>query len=196
MSNNITSNFLNAIQKHANMQKAEIEKELKKYREQQISEGKERALKDAYNLIQNELATKRSTIISEYSEKAADSKRDLYKKRLEMVDHIRTDVIKKLDEFTKTDRYDEYLKRSLEQISNYIGDSSCVLYIRECDKDRINRAADAVIAISEISADDSIKIGGIKAYIEDQGIIIDDSLDSTLDQKMDIFISECSLKVN
>lgn len=194
MSNNITSNFLNAIQKHAVMQKEKIENDLQVFREKQINEGKELALRDAYNLIQNELSSRRSSIISEYSGKASESRRSLYKRRLEMINEVKSDVIKKLEQFTQSSKYEDYIKHSLELIKDFSGDSSCILSIRPCDKNIIERFTE-IIDVEKTVEDESIAIGGVKAYIQDKGIIIDESLDSKLDDKINDFISVCGLKV-
>lgn len=192
MIQNKTSNFLKAIENYSRAQIDEIEKETEEYRQAQLNEGKERALRDAYNLIQTELNTSKSAVISEYSRKIADSKRNLYDRRNEMISEIRKDVIKKLSDFTKTDEYAVFIENSLKNTKKYINDEECIIEISKNDS-KTKESIKKHLNVQDVK--ETGITGGYKAYAPSLGIMIDESLDSRLDDQMEIFIQQCGLKV-
>ena len=195
MTTNKTSHFLSAIEKHAKMQKAEIEQEIEEFRTREINEGKEKALKDAYYLIQEELNSKKSSIISDYSLKASDLKKDLYLTRIKMSEKIRDDVTERLISFSKSKEYKKYITDSCEKIRETVQDKECTVYIKEDEDETIKQLISDKLDVRDFITDREISIGGIKVYVGDMGILLDDSLNSRLDEEMDKFIQTCDLKV-
>ena len=71
----------------------------------------------------------------------------------------------------------------------------CVLYVNERDLG----AAEGIKALfggsTEVRADKTIKIGGIRGYCASMGIIADETLDSKLEAQREWFVENAALSV-
>ena len=112
-----------------------------------------------------------------------------------MTGKIRDDVKSRLISFSKSGEYKKHITDSCEKIRDVISDNGCTVYIRENEDETVKRLISDKLDVRDFATDRDISIGGIKVYAGDMGILIDDSLDSRLDEEMDKFIQTCDLKV-
>lgn len=192
--NSKTSSFLRAINKYAQQQSAEILREAEEFKKQEIEKATQEGLKDAYNLIQKEISFKKASIISEFSKKEQESRNELFKKRNEIVKDVFEKAQNKLKEFTTTEEYKSYIRKSANEIAGVFENNACVIYLNEKDADKAEIVRD-VITNCDIQFDNSIAIGGIKGYCETLNILADDTLDSKLSLKHQWFCENSGLKV-
>lgn len=189
-----TSSFLEAINKYAQQQSEEIRLEAAKIKQEAVDKATQEGINDAYKLIQKEISTKKAEIVSEIAKEEYESRTRLFEKRKEIVNKVFDEAVKKLEEFTVSDEYLNFLKSSAEKIKAEFGEKSCTVYISDKDADK-SQIISSVIEDCIILNDSSIKIGGIKAYCEDLSIILDDTLDTRLREQKLWFTENSGLKV-
>jgi len=189
------SKFLDAITQYAEKQKDKINKEVEEYKAQKIEQATRSGLQDAYDLIQRDITTRKAAIVTETSQKELSIRSSVFEERGRICDEIFKRASKKIVEYTNSPEYSDYLIRSAQNICNVIGkETKCIVYIREADM-KYHDSISAVISNAEYKADNSIKLGGIKAAATDSNILIDSTLDTALNDQRDWFVSNSGLKV-
>lgn len=188
------SKFLDAINRYAEKQKVMIGREVEEYKAEKIEQATEAGLQDAYQLIQRDIARRKSAIVTEYAQKKYDLRRSLFLQRQRMMDEVFAKATEKLLTYTSTDAYREGFLRSAKKAAELVGDVPCVVLVNARDLALANDAA-AVFAQATVQEDNSVRIGGVKVLCEEKGVLIDDTLDSRLDEQRQRFPEYAGLKV-
>lgn len=185
--NSKTNSFLEAIEKYAEEQKSMMRAEVEAFREEQLKNANEEGTAAAFAFIQKEKAEFRSALAKENSLKETAVKRELFEKRNKMANLVFEEAYKKLEEFSKGKKYEEYIKESVKKISEYVGKSKVVVYIAEKDKSYESMIS-YVFTDYKLVYDSKIKLGGIRCYCEDLSIMADETLDSKFEYQKKVFV--------
>lgn len=188
------SKFLDAINKYAEQQKAQITQEIEDYKNTKIEQATEQGLQDAYDLIREDISRRKAVIVNDLAKKELALRNELFYERQTLADKVFDEARQKLVAFTETDDYNRFLGRSLAEIKVKCGTARCDIAIAPTDEDKRGLIAD-VFPDARITADPHIQIGGIKANCPELGILMDDTLDSRLEEQRGWFIETCSMKV-
>ena len=188
------SKFLDAINKYAEQQKAQITQEIEDYKNTKIEQATEQGLQDAYDLIREDISRRKAVIVNDLAKKELALRNELFTERQTLADKVFDEAKQKLVAFTKTDDYNRFLGRSLAEIKVKCGTASCDIAIAPADEDKRGLIAD-VFPDAQITVDPHILIGGVKANCPELGILMDDTLDSRLEEQRVWFIETCSMKV-
>lgn len=188
------SKFLDAINKYAEKQKATISTEVEEYKNQRIEQATEQGLKDAYDLIQHDITRRKSSIVTEMSAKEHELRTRQFTKRQQISDEVFAKAKKKLIEFTDTVDYAAYLQKSAEEVKALFGDSAVAMLLSKKDM-QYAEVVKTILPDAEIKEDNTIRIGGIKAYSKAKGILADNTLDTKLEDQREWFIENSELKV-
>ena len=188
------SKFLDAINKYAEQQKAQITQEIEDYKNTKIEQATEQGLQDAYDLIREDISRRKAVIVNDLAKKELALRNELFYERQTLADKVFDEARQKLVAFTKTDDYNRFLGRSLAEIKVKCGTARCDIAIAPTDEDKRGLIAD-VFPDARITADPHIQIGGVKANCPELGIMMDDTLDSRLEEQRGWFIETCSMKV-
>ena len=188
------SKFLDAINKYAEQQKAQITQEIEDYKNTKIEQATEQGLQDAYDLIREDIARRKAVIVNDLAKKELALRNELFTERQTLADKVFDEARQKLVAFTETDDYNRFLGRSLAEIKVKCGTASCDIAIAAADEDKRGLIAD-VFPDARITVDPHILIGGVKANCPELGILMDDTLDSRLEEQRVWFIETCSMKV-
>lgn len=188
------SKFLDAINKYAEQQKAQITQEIEDYKNTKIEQATEQGLQDAYDLIRADVARRKAVIVSDVSQNELQFRSELFNERQQLCDKVFAEAEEKLRDYTKSADYTRFLGRSLEQIASKCGAAFCEVSIAPCDEDK-RELIQSSLPDAKITADPHITIGGIKAFCPSLGIMMDDTLDSRLKEQRQWFIESCGLKV-
>ena len=189
-----TSSFLKAINKYAQQQSDQIKHEVEEFKKQEIEKATKEGISDAYKLIQKEISIKKAQIVSDIAKREQESRKQLFIKRNEIVENVFCDVIKHLGEFTKTQAYIDYIRKSAEEIAELFDGNKCIIYIREADNDKTDIIR-AILDNCDITIDNTIEIGGIKGYCEELSLLSDDTFDSKIENEREWFAENSGLKV-
>ena len=188
------SKFLDAINKYAEQQKAQITQEIEDYKNTKIEQATQQGLQDAYDLIRADIASRKAVIVNDLAKKQLELRNELFRERQALADKVFAQAREKLTAFTKTADYADFLRRSLEEIKAHCGTAQCVVSIAPSDEEK-RSLIESVLPDAQIAVDQHILIGGIKANCPALGILMDDTLDARLEEQREWFIENCGMKV-
>ncbi|MEF2885891.1 MAG: V-type ATP synthase subunit E [Ruminococcus sp.] len=195
MPKNKTDNFLKAIRRYAKQQKSVMKGEVKQLKTERLKEAEEKAKRDSQRLIKDKLQETRTRQTAILAKKTQDGQRKLFIARSAMVEEVFKKAADKLVEYAKSDAYTSKLTDSAKAIADVFDGRDCVLYVNERDLG----AAEGIKALfggsTEVRADKTIKIGGIRGYCASMGIIADETLDSKLEAQREWFVGNAALSV-
>lgn len=192
---NKTNNFLNAIKKYADQQKRDMQEEIEAFRAEEMKKAEEEGLKAAYELIQHELANKKSVITRDIAKAEKESLDKLFLKRKEMTQTVFDKAVAKLNDYTSTQTYSEKLIEQAKEISKTFGNKSCVIYLNKKDLNKSEEIQKLFDGETSVEASIDIKIGGIKAYCKELGVIADNTLDTELYNQKEWFLENSELHI-
>ena len=190
-----TSNFLKAINKYAAEQRKEIKTRAEEFRKYELQKAEAEVLRDAYFLIQNEMAQMKKNIASEVSNVEIQKRKELFVKRQDIMDDVFKKACDRLLNFTQTQDYVGLLKKYASSISKILKKSGTVLYICKRDEGYADAIREAYGKICKVEVDDKIKIGGILAVNKAMSLIIDETLDSKLEEQKNWFAENSKLNI-
>lgn len=189
-----TDSFLKAIKKHALEKQELMRNEISDMKATAIKNAEKNAKADSDKLIREKLQEKRNEQRSILAKKSQQAQKELFIKRHKMTEKVFEMAKAKLIEFANTSAYNEKLLNSAKEMSELFGDNSCIIYINEKDMDKAD-SIKAVFKNAEITADNSIVIGGIKGFCPAMNIVADETIDTKLYAQKDWFIENSGLKV-
>ena len=187
--------FLEAIDKYALEQREKIKNDAKIVKEQEIEKAETEVLSDIYNMIQSEMAKIKAEIVGQISKKEMACKNSLLKNREQISKEVFNNVKDKLVEFTQTEEYINLLAKLAKDMSEILLENNTKLFINSADVKFKPFLEKAFEDRCTVEVDDNIKIGGIRGYNADMGIVIDETLDSKLEAQRDWFKEHSGLTV-
>ncbi|MDR0405098.1 MAG: hypothetical protein LBH37_04905 [Oscillospiraceae bacterium] len=187
-----TNNFLNAINKYAEEQRTKIRREGKNFKEKELEEAEREALKEAYSLIQKEMATVRSEVENEISKEELAGRREISKLKENICEDIFKLAKNALIRFTETDEYFQIIVDSLKKISEF-NLSETLFLLKAKDRRFFQNIKDLSHGKCEIEVSEKIEIGGIIAFNSKLNIFIDETLDAKLEREKKWFIANCGI---
>ena len=191
----ITNNFLNAIHKYAEKQKEEIKNDIEKRKAEELKQVEDESLKEAFELIQAQVAREKLNMTSELAKREQDSRKHIYSMRQQMTEEIFTNAALKLKEYAKTEEYGKALLKSAEKMAEMFKDNPVVLYMSPNDKKYYDQAAGKFYGKAEVKEDRTIEIGGLKCRCDNAKAIADDTMDTALMNQREWFTENSNLKV-
>ena len=193
VSNEKTSNFLEAINKYAEEQRNQSYAEVEQFKKEELEKAETESLNDAYVLIQKEMSQMRLAISSEVSRQNMARRKELFQKRQNITIEVFQKAANKLAEFTKTADYPVLLEKYAAQIAQVLNQPGTVLYIRKKDAALTARIQKAFGGDCIVEETNDIKLGGIRGYNPAMGLVADETLDSKLEDQREWFTETCGM---
>lgn len=195
MPKNKTDNFLKAIKKYAGAQKKAMEGEVKQLKSERLKEAEEKAKRDSEALKKQKLNEVHNSQTAKLATKTQEGQKQLYIARAQMTEEVFKLASDKLKAYAQTAEYRAKLGGSAKAVAELFGGKDCIIYVNERDIAEAEQFKSLFSAGSEVKADKTIQIGGVKAYCESMGIIADETLDSKLDLQREWFVENAELSV-
>jgi vacuolar-type H+-ATPase subunit E/Vma4 len=195
MPKNKTDNFLKAIKKYAGAQKKAMEGEVKQLKTERLKEAEEKAKRDSEALKKQKLNEVHNSQTAKLATKTQEGQKQLYIARAQMTEEVFKLASDKLKAYAQTAEYRAKLNDSAKAVAELFGGKDCIIYVNERDIAEAEQFKSLFSAGSEVKADKTIQIGGVKAYCESMGIIADETLDSKLDLQREWFVENAELSV-
>jgi len=195
MPKNKTDNFLKAIKKYAGAQKKAMEGEVKQLKSERLKEAEEKAKRDSEALKKQKLNEVHNSQTAKLATKTQEGQKQLYIARTQMTEEVFKLASDKLKAYAQTAEYRAKLNDSAKAVAELFGGKDCIIYVNERDIAEAEQFKSLFSAGSEVKADKTIQIGGVKAYCESMGIIADETLDSKLDLQREWFVENAELSV-
>ena len=190
-----TDNFLKAIKKYAGAQKKAMEGEVKQLKSERLKEAEEKAKRDSEALKKQKLNEVHNSQTAKLATKTQEGQKQLYIARAQMTEEVFKLASDKLKAYAQTAEYRAKLNDSAKAVAELFGGKDCIIYVNERDIAEAEQFKSLFSAGSEVKADKTIQIGGVKAYCESMGIIADETLDSKLDLQREWFVENAELSV-
>ena len=195
MPKNKTDTFLKAIKKYAGAQKKAMEGEVKQLKSERLKEAEEKAKRDSEALKKQKLNEVHNSQTAKLATKTQEGQKQLYIARAQMTEEVFKLASDKLKAYAQTAEYRAKLNDSAKAVAELFGGKDCIIYVNERDIAEAEQFKSLFSAGSEVKADKTIQIGGVKAYCESMGIIADETLDSKLDLQREWFVENAELSV-
>ena len=112
-------------------------------------------------------------------------KRNLSKQTNLLEETIFKDVVKKLEDFMKTEQYITLLEQQILYVLNFSGNEEICIYLNASDFDK--KVLLETKTNTSLLIDETDFIGGIKAIIHKRNILIDCSFLSRLEEQKELF---------
>lgn len=190
-----TSSFLKAINKYAKDQRREIKSKANEFKKKELQKAEAEVLRDSYFLIQREMAQMRKGIDREVSKMEVESKRRLLERRRKITENVFKQAEDKLLTFTKSKDYLGELKKRAASISTVLKEQDIVLFVKKEDLKFEKELVESFEGSCQVKQNDDIKIGGILGYSEKVGLIVDETLDSKLENQRGWFAENSQLDI-
>ena len=208
-----SENFLKAIEKYAEEQRNKIRFESESFKKQELEKAEAEGIREAYTLIQREMAAIRTEISSQLSRDEMASRKKIFEKRNKMTENVFEKVTQRLVEFTKTTDYEKLMLESVKKIAQALKADDVIFFIKESDlkfadkikvaytaerlKDKklADKIKSAFSPSCEVKSSKEIKIGGITGRSASLGLIADETLDTKLDGQREWFYQNSGLRV-
>lgn len=184
-----------AINHYAQEQRDKIEHEVFEYKKRELEAAEVDVLTEAYRLIQNEMAEMRDRITREMAHREMDARKELLAKRQKITDEVFQKAAERLLAYTQTEKYAPMLEKSARELASVFQKPGTVLCIRPEDKKYEEIIRKAFGGDCVFHAADDIKIGGIRAYHAETGLMADETLDSELEEQREWFEENCGMAV-
>ncbi len=181
--------FRTQIDKQADEEIAEL---TAKIREKKNAAGKakaEFAAREALAQVRAEQNSAAAKFKKEFSRCDFETTKAVRAHRNELIEGFFAEISEELSEFTKSDKYDGYLKKSIGRAEDALG-KSCVILAALKDVDRVR-----ALTKNEVRADSSIMLGGICAMDEEKGLFADLSIDAALADEKGKFSDKAELRL-
>lgn len=188
------NSFINSIKDTAAEKRAAISAETKEMLNSERAEMEAQAKKSADDYIKAKTASIKLEAGRRISESAAECRKKVFSRRNEIADKTLSSVAEKLRAFTQSDEYKSFLFESAENILKIFGGGSITLLVRPEDM-KYESELEATLDVS-VSEDASIKIGGVKGINSIVTLLIDDTLDSRLEQQKRWFEENSGLYIS
>lgn len=190
------SKFIAAINNDADIRRKSIEHEVENFNQKELEKAKNEALEEAYALIQRETGRIKSKISIEYAEKEIAQRKELIEKRNQITEKVFEDARKKLTEFATSSLYQDWLVQKVQAALPLFQDADD-LQLLVCARDASLRAKllSALQNRAELIVSNEIQLGGFCLSSPSSGKILDDTLESRLENQHDWFLENSGLTI-
>lgn len=187
--------FYTAINHYAEEQRKRIEDEIDSFREKELSEAEIGVLTECYLMIQKEMAQTRVGIAREMAAKETELKREVLEKRRRITEEVFRRAAEKLKEFTGTERYADFLKKTAGQFASVLREPGTVIFLRPGDESHEEAIRESFGLPCAFQTLETIRIGGILAQNDKLGLSADGTLDALLENQREWFEEQSGLAV-
>lgn len=195
MPKNKTDNFLKAIKKYASAQKKAMKSETKQLKTERLRQAEIKAKQDSERMKREKLAKMRSRHTAMIAAQTQKAQKELFLTRTEMTEEVFRLAGEKLLAYAETPAYAQKLRESAKAIAALFGENDCVLYLNVRDMDASDELKAFFSGKTEVQADKTIQIGGVRGYCPSMRIIADETLDSKLEGQREWFVENANLSV-
>lgn len=183
------------IERLANLEEEKILSEAKELEEEAYNQIKAEAKKDAEVLLAKELVEISSSASVEASLSQEEKTKKLVNKRDEYVTNIFKEAKEKLVAFAASKDYQKYLVEHIEKIGKLYQMEDSTLELRKDDMRYKDELVKAYGLNLEVEVSDKIKIGGFIIENKATNVVVDESLDTALENQKDWFYKTSGLMI-
>lgn len=183
--------FRKAIQQQADEEIAAITAEMRERKEAAGKTRSELATKSALDSIKAEKSRISAHFRREMSKCDYELKKSVLTHRNELINEFFEETECRVKSFAESEAYSQYLTRALQKIRVSIAlDSATLIYARPQDVDAVR-----ALTSCEVTADSSIRLGGLRALCRVKNVYCDATLDMALEDAKRAFTEKTELRL-
>lgn len=190
-----TQKFFDAINQEAENKTQALTQKNKELLEQGLKKAEEKAKAQADAMIERERLLGEQALNRTVSANIRKARTSLTDKRAEITNRVFEDAKNKLLAFTKSDEYEEFLKRSVQHFAELFPEGDAVIYIKSEDESFAPVIKAAFKRECSVEADASIVIGGCRCKVKGGNVTADDTLETRLENQKDWFLHNSKMTV-
>ncbi len=179
--------FLNAIDEAAENESLEIRRQADEFRSFELNNAKEIAAESAKAYVKFEGNRHKVMTYSTVFDAGAKFRKEVHIEKSRIVSRISEAVLDKVKSFVESQDYIDFIEKSLKKITEVFDGDDFELYCNSNTFDKCKNIINNPITNSKIVFDETIIVGGLRAFCESKNIMIDDTLDSRFEKHIDMF---------
>ena len=183
------------IERLASKEEEKILNEAKELEEEIYNQIKAEAKKDADALLAKELVEISSNASVEASLSQEEKTKKLVETREAYVTKIFKEAKNRLNEFVNIEGYKNYIIKNMEKISSLYQMSDSILKLRQNDTKYADDLVKAYGIDLTVEVSDEIKIGGFIIENKATNVVVDESLDTALENQKEWFYKTSGLMI-
>ena len=183
------------IERLASLEEEKILAEAKELEAEAYQQIKAEAKKDADALLPKELVEISSNASVEASLSQEEKTKKLVETREAYVTKIFKEAKNRLNEFVNSEGYKMYLIKHMEKISSLYQMSDSILKLRQNDTKYADDLVKAYGIDLTVEVSDEIKIGGFIIENKATNVVVDESLDTALENQKEWFYKTSGLMI-
>lgn len=189
------SKFMQAITAYAEEQSRAMHREVEAFKEERLQRAEEEVLRESYALIQTEQNEIHRALSREMSLREMQARHALLGRRRDMMDSIFDRARRKLRDYAATPAYGEGLTRSMRRMTAMLPADGSVYAVAPRDEAYLPALRALCPAGSRVEMAADIELGGLRGLNAAAGVLLDDTLDSRLEQQRDWFTDHSGLTI-
>ncbi len=190
------SGFERSIMKVVAEKTEALQKELEEIKSREIEDYSSEIERDNRDMVTVNISNLKIDNEKLIAAKKAEYRKALYKKRDDYMNEVFLKTAKSLSDFASRAEYKSFLFSKIEFFRNKCCLSSSEIYISERDTKYKDEIIKIYTANCAVICDSTIKIGGAVLKNDEIGLIIDESLDSALEEQRAVFLEQSDFFIN
>lgn len=194
-SENKLDKFSSAVLQDAEENRQKILREIDEYRKSELEKAEEEVLREAYVLIQSEIADVKNKHSRKISIAELEGRRKLLLEREELADKVFAEAADRLRAFVTSEGYLKFLCGIVKRHAEKLPAGQLLIEVRGDDLQYSSVLAAAGGREAEVKANPAIRLGGVIVSCPARGLVIDETLDSRLNGQREWFTSQAGLSI-
>lgn len=190
-----TQKFFDAINQDSQDKKDALQKKNEELLAQGLKKASDKAKAQADAMIERERLLGEQELNRTVSYNIRKVRTTLTDKRAKITLKVFEDAKSKLEAFTLTQDYEQFLKKSAERFASLFEQGEAIIYV--CNKDK--KFAPVIKASfgrdCKVLVDDNITLGGMRCTVEGSSVIADDTLETRLASQKEWFLENSGMSV-
>ena len=187
--------FIQSIRSFASQRIETINKNIERTVKAEIDKQEKLIQAEMHSNIERGVSKAKSEVTRMYASKEQEEKKALLLRRQEILDAVFSSARLKLQEFTKTEEYQTFLKQCASKLSHMFTHPDTKFFVKEADLVYASLITSAYGKTCTVEKDNRLQIGGLLAESESLGLVEDLSLDSMLEAQQPWFEKNSGLEV-
>ena len=184
--NEKANSFINIIRRNAELERKRLISEANSTREEEVRSAEKAAIEQARRLVSAEKASIIKNASADIASAEVSYKKEFLIRRAQMIDEIFLKAKNKLIDYRKSSDYENLLIRVAEKIEKAYPDKECTVLLGAFDTQHKEKI-ESIIKNSHAELCDDIAIGGMRVIFESDNIMLDETLDSRLEEARENF---------
>lgn len=188
--------ILSAIREEAARQQNQIQQQTEQKMKDELARAEAEVLQETYDMIKRRSAAIRQEAGQRISQNEQSARHSLLQRRQAIMDEIFVSAAERLKDFAASADYPAFLQKSAARMAQTAGGASVTLFVRPDDLAAAEDLKKAFSGQAELCADETIRIGGLRAELPGKRLRLDDTLDCRLESQREWFMEHSGLTIS